>query len=156
MTVSANKVRDILSKNILVDGFTPIMDFEKSKGSYLVDQITGDSYLDMFSMFASASVGYNHPKILENITLLGKVGTIKPTLSDLYNTYYADFLDTFNRLAIPDYLPHAFFIEGGSLAVENALKTAFDWKIRKNLELGIKDKGYQIIHFKSILILPSL
>mgnify|MGYP001238457639 CR=1 FL=1 len=64
MTVSANNVRNILSKNILVDGFSPIMDFEKSKGSYLVDQITGDSYLDMFSMFASASVGYNHPKIL--------------------------------------------------------------------------------------------
>ena len=148
MSVSANKVRDILSKNILADGFSPIMDIEKSKGSYLVDQISGDSYLDMFSMFASASVGYNHPKILENISLLGKVATIKPTLSDLYNTYYADFLDTFNRLAIPDYLPHAFFIEGGALAVENALKTAFDWKIRRNLENNIKDKGYQIIHFK--------
>ena len=148
MSVSAKKVRDILSKNILVDGFSPIMDIDKSKGSYLVDEVSGDSYLDMFSMFASASVGYNHPKIIENINLLGKVGTIKPTLSDLYNTYYADFLDTFNRLAIPDYLPHAFFIEGGALAVENALKTAFDWKIRKNLEKGIKDKGYQVIHFK--------
>ena len=148
MSVSAKKVRDILSKNILADGFSPIMDIDKSKGSYLVDEVSGDSYLDMFSMFASASVGYNHPKIIENINLLGKVGTIKPTLSDLYNTYYADFLDTFNRLAIPDYLPHAFFIEGGALAVENALKTAFDWKIRKNLEKGIKDKGYQVIHFK--------
>ena len=148
MSVSAKKVRDILSKNILVDGFSPIMDIDKSKGSYLVDEVSGDSYLDMFSMFASASVGYNHPKIIENINLLGRVGTIKPTLSDLYNTYYADFLDTFNRLAIPDYLPHAFFIEGGSLAVENALKTAFDWKFRKNLEKGIKDKGHQVIHFK--------
>ena len=148
MSITATKVRDILSKNILVDGFSPIMDIEKSKGSYLVDQISGDSYLDMFSMFASASVGYNHPKILENINLLGRVATIKPTLSDLYNTYYADFLDTFNREVIPNYLPHAFFIEGGSLAVENALKTAFDWKIRKNLESGIKDKGYQVIHFK--------
>ena len=148
MTVSAKKVRDILSKNILADGFSPIMDIEKSKGSYLVDQVTGDSYLDMFSMFASASIGYNHPKIVKNISLLGKVGTIKPTLSDLYNTYYADFLDTFNRLAIPDYLPHAFFIEGGALAVENALKTAFDWKVRKNLDSGNGEKGSKVIHFK--------
>ena len=92
--------------------------------------------------------GYNHPKIIENINLLGKVGTIKPTLSDLYNTYYADFLKTFNRLAIPDYLPHAFFIEGGALAVENALKTAFDWKVRKNLSNGKGEKGSKIIHFK--------
>ena len=99
-------------------------------------------------MFASGSVGYNHQKILENINLLGKVGTIKPTLSDLYNTYYADFLSTFDRIAIPDYLPHAFFIEGGSLAVENALKTAFDWKVRKNINKGIDNKGYKVIHFK--------
>ena len=68
MTVSAKEVRNILSKNILADGFSPIMDIEKSKGSYLVDQVTGDSYLDMFSMFASASVGYNHPKIIKNIS----------------------------------------------------------------------------------------
>ena len=45
----------------------------------------------MFSMFASASIGYNHPKILENTDLLGRVAKIKPTLSDLYNIYYADF-----------------------------------------------------------------
>ena len=57
-------------------------------------------------------------------------------------------LDTFNRIAIPDYLPHTFFIEGGSLAVENALKIAFDWKVRKNLESEKSKKGSQIIHFK--------
>jgi len=146
--IDAKKVRKILSKNILADGFTPIMDLEKSKGSYIVDQATGDSYLDMFSMFASGSIGYNHPNILKNKKLLTSVSLIKPTLSDLYNVYYADFVDTFNKLAIPKYLPHAFFVEGGALAVENALKVAFDWKVRKNLEKGIKDKGTQVIHYK--------
>ena len=146
--IKANDVKDILSKNILADGFTPIMDLEESKGSYIVDQLKGEKHLDMFSMFASASIGYNHPKIVENTDLLGKVAKIKPTLSDLYNVYYAEFLDTFNRIAIPDYLPHTFFIEGGSLAVENALKIAFDWKVRKNLESGKGQKGSQIIHFK--------
>ena len=146
--IDAKKVRKILSKNILADGFTPIMDLEKSKGSYIVDQATGDSYLDMFSMFASGSIGYNHPNILKNKKLLTSVSLIKPTLSDLYNVYYADFVDTFNKLAIPKYLPHAFFVEGGALAVENALKVAFDWKVRKNLEKGIKNKGTQVIHYK--------
>jgi len=146
--INPKDVRKILSKNILADGFTPIMDLENSKGSYIVDQSTGDSYLDMFSMFASGAIGYNHPNIIKNKDLLAEVSITKPTLSDLYNVYYADFVDTFNRLAIPDYLPHAFFVEGGALAVENALKVAFDWKVRKNLEKGIENKGSQIIHYE--------
>ncbi len=149
MSINAKDVKKILSKNILADGFIPIMDLDKSKGSYIIDQCTGESYLDMFSMFASASVGYNHPKIIENIEFLGKMSVIKPTLSDLYNIHYANFVDTFNTVAIPSYLPHAFFVEGGALAVENAIKTAFDWKVRKNFAKGIKEeKGSQIIHFK--------
>ena len=145
--VNAKDVREVLSKNILADGFAPIMDLEKSKGSYIVDQVNGDSYLDMFSMFASGAIGYNHPNILKNKDLFATVSTVKPTLSDLYNVYYADFVKTFSKLAIPDYLPHAFFVEGGALAVENALKVAFDWKVRKNLANGIEGKGSQIIHY---------
>ena len=61
----------------------------------------------------------------------------------------AEFLQTFSRVAIPAYLPHAFFIEGGALGVENALKAAFDWKIRKNFARGYKEeRGRQVIHFR--------
>ena len=149
MKINAKNAREILSRNILADGFDPIMDLENSSGSWIVDGLSGNKYLDMFSMFASASVGYNHPKIISNLDLLGKVSVSKPTLSDVYNIHYADFVNTFNEIAIPDYLKHTFFIEGGSLAVENALKVAFDWKIRKNIEKGKgKEKGRQIIHFK--------
>src|SRR5439155_7267096 len=57
--------------------------------------------------------------------------------------------ETFGRLAIPSYLPHAFFIEGGSLAVENTLKVAFDWKVRRNKAKGIAgEKGTQVVHFR--------
>jgi len=149
LKINPKNTRDVLSKNILADGFDPIMDLENSHGSWLVDEVTGKEYLDMFSMFASGSVGYNHPMILSNIDLLSKSALFKPTLSDVYNTYYADFVNTFNEIAIPSYLKHAFFIEGGSLAVENALKIAFDWKVRKNIENGkSENKGSQIIHFK--------
>ena len=148
MKISANNVRSTLGKHILADGLDPIMDVEKSHGSWIVDERDGSKYLDMFSMFASGAVGYNHPMIVEKRDVLGMVSQNKPTLSDVYNVYYANFVDTFSRLAIPDYLPHTFFIEGGSLAVENALKIAFDWKVRKNMSKGKTKMGSQIIHFK--------
>ena len=46
----------------------------------------------------------------------------------MYTTHYAQFVETFARVLGDPALPHLFFVEGGALAVENALKTAFDWK----------------------------
>ena len=148
MSIKAKEVRKLLGKNILADGFEPILDLANSHDSWIVDQRDGSEYLDMFSMYASGCIGYNHPQILKNKDLLAKVSLFKPTLSDIYTTEYADFVNIFNQVAIPDYLKNTFFIEGGSLAVENALKVAFDWKVRKNLISGIENKGYKILHFK--------
>ena len=125
-----------------------IIDLNKSHGSWLVDSRDEKEYLDLFSMFASLSVGYNHPYLLENKDRLMSSALNKPTNSDVYSMEMAAFVDTMGRIAQPHYLPYAFYIEGGGLAVENALKTAFDWKVRKNLSKGIKNKGSQIIHFK--------
>jgi L-lysine 6-transaminase len=146
--VHENKVKETLGKHILADGFDFVMDFEKSHGSYIVDRLTGKEYLDMFSMFASAAVGYNHPYILEKANWLGKMAIYKPTLSDVYLQEYADFMDVFSRVAIPKELPYCFFVEGGALAVENALKTAFDWKTRKNWQKNIDKEANLVIHFK--------
>src|SRR5690606_24874001 len=41
-----------------------------------------------------------------------------------------------------------FFIEGGALAVENAMKAAMDWKVRKNLAAGRGRRGTEILHFE--------
>ena len=147
MSIKPKNVREILSKNILADGFDPIIDLDKSHGSWIVDQRDGSEYLDMFSMYASGAVGYNHPYIVKNQNILGKISINKTTLSDIYNIYYADFIETFNKYAAPNYLKHAFFIDGGALAVENALKTAFDWKKRLNLKKGINKEGDKIIYF---------
>ncbi len=147
MNIKPKNVRDVLSKNILADGFEPVIDLDKSYGSWIVDQRNGDEYLDMFSMYASGAVGYNHPYIVENQSILGKISINKTTLSDIYNIYYAHFIDTFNKYAVPDYLKNAFFIDGGALAVENALKAAFDWKKRLNLQKGISKEGDKIIYF---------
>ncbi|MBI45283.1 MAG: L-lysine 6-transaminase [Candidatus Marinimicrobia bacterium] len=147
MKIEPKNVRKILDRNILADGFEPIIDLNKSHGSYLVDQRNGDEYLDMFSMYASGAVGYNHPYILKHKDILGDIAVNKTTLSDIYNVYYADFIETFSKYAMPDYLSKVFFIDGGSLAVENALKAAFDWKKRKNLKSGFKQEGDKVIYF---------
>ena len=137
-----------IGKRILADGMDQIIDLNKSHGSWLVDSRDEKQYLDLFSMFASLSVGYNHPYLLENKDRLMSSALNKPTNSDVYSMEMAAFVDTMGRIAQPQYLPYAFYIEGGGLAVENALKTAFDWKVRKNLSKGIKNRGSQIIHFK--------
>tara|TARA_B100000029_G_scaffold129385_1_gene122865 strand:- start:1784 stop:3136 length:1353 start_codon:yes stop_codon:yes gene_type:complete len=135
----ASEVRSSLSKSILVDGYHLVLDLEKSEGSILVDASNGKEYIDLFSMFASQPIGVNHKDLLEEAFLLklGLVASQKPVNSDVYTQPYADFVKVMSRIVTEDY-PHLFFIEGGSLAVENALKVAFDWKMRKNLESEIE------------------
>ena len=141
-------VHSKISNYMLADGMSPVIDLEKSHGSWLVDGNTGDEYLDFFSMFASLSVGYNHPYVLENKNRLLESAINKPTNSDIYSIAMAEFVDTMGRIAQPDYLPYSFYISGGSLAVENALKVAFDWKVRKNLEKGNGELGSKVLHFE--------
>ncbi len=133
----------------MAEGFDVIFDEDKSRGSWLVDKRNGDRYLDFFSMYASMAVGYNHPRLVEARDELGRLAVNKPTNSDVYTTALAEFVETFSRIGMPAHLPHAFFIDGGTLAVENALKTAFDWKVRKNLGRGIgREAGTKVIHFR--------
>ena len=145
-SINFSNTRKIIANRMLADGMEPVIDLGKSHGSWLVDGRDGREYLDLFSMFASMSVGYNHPYVLDNKERLLSAVVNKPTNSDIYTTQMAEFVDTVGRIAQPDYLPHSFYIEGGGLAVENALKTAFDWKVRKNIEKGKGEKGGQVIH----------
>ena len=149
--IPADKVHETLAKNMLVDGFPIVLDLENSQGSKLIDLKTGESYLDFFTFFASSPFGMNHPKLtteeVKKELLLAAVN--KPSNSDIYTTLMAEFVDAFAKYAKPDYMKYLFFISGGALAVENALKTAFDWKVQKNFMKGYKEeKGTQVIHFK--------
>ena len=148
--VNPKSVHEVLDRHILADGFEPIIDLEKSHGSWLVDGRDGREYLDFFSMFASMPVGYNHPRIMEAKDRFATVASNKPTNSDVYSSQMAEFVDTFFDIAIPDHFAYAFFIEGGSLGVENALKAAFDWKVKKNAARNgtMVEVGTQVIHFK--------
>lgn len=148
---SPDAVFPTLRKHMLVDGFDIIIDLKKSRGSFIVDARTGKLYLDFFTFVASSPIGLNHPKLTSAAfrEKLAYVAANKPSNSDIYTGEQADFLSTFSRVAIPSYLPHAFFVEGGTLAVENALKAAFDWKVRKNFARGMREeRGHQVIHFR--------
>ncbi|MFO7525978.1 MAG: L-lysine 6-transaminase [Ignavibacteriaceae bacterium] len=151
LNTDAKNVHSTLKKYMLADGFDIVLDLDKSRGVKIVDEITGDEYFDFFTFFASSPIGLNHPSIdsEEVKSILGKAAVNNPSNSDIYTTYMADFVETFARIAKPDYMKHLFFISGGALAVENGLKVAFDWKVRKNFQKGIKEeKGHQVIHFK--------
>jgi L-lysine 6-transaminase len=146
---TAMNVHKILSRHMLADGMDLVMDLERSHGSWIVDQKDGAEYLDFYTMYASQAIGYNHPKMVEISDELARAAIQKPICSDIYTMEMARFLETFARVAIPTYLPHAFFVEGGALAVENALKAAFDWKSRLNQNSGRDNTpGDIIIHFK--------
>jgi L-lysine 6-transaminase len=150
-SIEPKNVKATLSKYILADGFDIVLDLAKSHGVRLVDERNGDSYLDFFTFFASSPIGLNHPDISneEIQNTLGFVSINKPSNSDIYTTYMADFVQTFADVAKPDFMKHLFFISGGTLAVENALKVAFDWKVQKNFQKGYKEeKGFQVIHFR--------
>ena len=149
--ISANEVHNTLNKWMLVDGFDVVLDTIKSHGLWMVNEKNGDEYLDFFSFFASSPIGLNHPKLFDKEFRgqLENAARIKPSNSDIYSVEMAKFVDTFARVAKPDYMKHLFFIDGGALAVENALKAAFDWKVRKNFQKGYKEeKGQMVIHFK--------
>ena len=152
MTVTPDRVHETLRRHLLVDGFDLVLDTHASRGSWLVDARDGAHYLDLFSFFASAPLGMNHPALADDpdfVTELVEVAVNKPSNSDIYTTYLADFVETFMRVLGDPALPHLFFVEGGALAVENALKTAFDWKRRHNAMHGRpSDLGTKVLHLR--------
>jgi L-lysine 6-transaminase len=152
LAIDPDNVREVLSHSILADGLDFVLDVERSAGSYLVDARTGERYLDMFTFFASSALGMNHPALAGDEAFraeLAAAAVNKPSNSDVYSVPMARFVDTFARVLGDPALPHLFFVDGGALAVENALKVAFDWKSRLNESRGIDaDLGMKVLHLR--------
>lgn len=151
-SIEPKNVRTTLQKHILADGYEIVLDLKKSKGAYLYDSVSDSTYLDFFTFFASNPLGMNHDRLAGDpdfVSKLGQVAINKPSNSDIYTEEMAHFVDTFSRVGIPDYMPYAFFVSGGALAVENALKVAFDWKVQKNFQKGYtEEKGHKVLHLE--------
>jgi len=155
LNILPKDVESTIGKHMLVDVLDFIIDLKKSEGVYIWDSKSNRRLLDFFTFVASMPVGLNHPKMMtpEFKEKMAYVSINKPTNSDVYCVEMAEFVETFSRVAMPDYLPYVFFVEGGALGVENALKAAFDWKMRKNLAKGAynamsDESKMKVIHFR--------
>jgi L-lysine 6-transaminase len=137
--MTPERVHEALARHVLADGYKLVYDTRASHGSWLVDARSGDEYLDLYTFFASAALGSNPAGLADDpgfMAVLAEAAANKPANPDMYTTHYAQFVETFARVLGDPALPHLFFVEGGALAVENALKTAFDWKSRRNEAAG--------------------
>ncbi|MEW5811332.1 MAG: L-lysine 6-transaminase [Actinomycetota bacterium] len=151
-TITPADVRSVLGRSILADGLDLVLDVERSHGSYLIDARTGRGYLDMFTFFASSALGMNHPALANDDQFRAELTAAalnKPSNSDVYSVPMARFVETFARVLGDPALPHLFFVDGGALAVENALKVAFDWKSRHNEAHGRDPElGTKVLHLR--------
>ncbi len=150
VAISPGQVHGVLSRHVLADGFKLVYDTRASHGSWLVDARSGEEYLDLYTFFASAPLGSNPRGLADDpafMAVLAEAAANKPANPDMYTTHYAQFVETFVRVLGDPALPHLFFVEGGALAVENALKTAFDWKSRRNEAAGRPPRlGGKVLH----------
>jgi L-lysine 6-transaminase len=145
----AHQILPTLKQYILTDGFRLLPDFERSEGPFLADLETGEKYLDFCTFYASMPIGYNHPALKSDAFRedVLRYCVFKPSNPDFYSVPYARFVE---RLAsmLPDGMRRLFFIDTGALAVENAMKAAFDWKAKKNLQRRIAGGADQILYFQ--------
>ena len=113
-SLQASGVRSTLAKHILADGYDMVLDLEKSHGSYLIDKVTKKEYLDFFTFFASNPLGMNHPALdnEEFLHRLGKAAINKPSNSDIYTQYMAEFMIHLSELAYPTICPMLFYFRG--------------------------------------------
>lgn len=149
--VPASEVHATLRRHLLTTGHPIVLDLENSRGAWLRDALQGEDYLDFAGFYASNALGFNHPGLSDPETRerLAVAASIKVGNPDFYTSELASFVAMLERTAAPPTHPHYFFVEGGALAVENAMKAAIDWKVRKNLARGLGEVGTEILHFEN-------
>src|SRR5437660_4535898 len=149
-SIKPSSVLTTIEQHILLDGFKIVVDLEKSRGSYIYDTASDRRLIDLYGFFGSMPVGFNHPYFDDASVQrdLLRAAKVKIANSDVYSEDYADFVETFERVVGLPPLERYLFIEGGAMAVENCLKAAMDWKVRKNIAAGHGERGTQILHFR--------
>ncbi|HWA74958.1 MAG TPA: L-lysine 6-transaminase [Polyangiaceae bacterium] len=143
-------VHATLRRHLLVTGHPIVLDLERSHGLWVRDALGGGEFLDFAGFYASNALGFHHPGLEDEPTRkrLLEAALLKVGNPDFYTSELATFVNTLERTAAPSTLPHYFFVEGGALAVENAMKAAMDWKVRKNQSRGLGELGTEILHFE--------
>jgi len=149
-TKAPSKILETIEQHVLLDGFKVVVDLDKSRGPYLHNAVTNKRLIDLYGFFGSMPIGFNHP-YFDNPAVqrdLLRAAKVKVANSDVYSEDYAEFVETFERVVGLPPLERFLFIEGGAPAVENCLKAAMDWKVRKNMAAGHGERGTQVLHFR--------
>jgi L-lysine 6-transaminase len=148
--ITPSKILETIEQHVLLDGFKVVVDLDKSRGAYLHNAVADKRLIDLYGFFGSMPVGFNHPHFDDPAVQrdLLRAAKVKIANSDVYSEGYAEFVETFERVVGLPPLERYLFIEGGALAVENCLKAAMDWKVRKNMAAGHGERGTQILHFR--------
>src|SRR5438876_5200448 len=149
--IAPSKILETIEQHVLLDGFKVVVDLDKSRGSYLHNAVSNKRLIDLYGFFGSMPIGFNHPYFDDPVVQrdLLRAAKVKIANSDVYSEGYAEFVDAFERVVGLPPLERYLFIEGGALAIENCLKAAMDWKVRKNAAAGRGgDRGTAILHFR--------
>jgi L-lysine 6-transaminase len=123
--------------------FDITIDFEKSYGSYIFDKGSSCAFLDLFSMFSSLPIGYNHPVFDKSFDQKIKYIT---HLRMSNNLFHSDELKSFEKKFLNiSFHDNLHFCSTGSLAVEAALKCSFEYqKDSEAIVLGVKNSFHGI------------
>src|SRR6266404_3583872 len=148
--ITSSSVLKTIEQHVLLDGFKIVIDLEKSRGSYLYDSASDRRLIDLYGFFSSMPVAFNHPHFDDPAVQrdLLRAAKVKVANSDVYSKEYSEFVEAFSRVVGLPPLQRYLFLEGGALAVENCLKAAMDWKVRKNVAAGRGERGTQVLHFR--------
>jgi acetylornithine/N-succinyldiaminopimelate aminotransferase len=108
--------------------------FERGEGAWLIST-TGDKYLDFGGGIAVSSLGYNHPHLVEALTLQAQ------KLWHTSNLFQIPLGETFaTRLTSATFADFAFFTNSGAEALELTIKMARKW----NYVNGAPDRFHMI------------
>ena len=140
-TMAAGKVHDTLGRHMLADGYDMVLDMEQEPRPPPLGRAPRPLVPRHVLVLRHAAAG-DEPsrswRTRRSARSCSRAALVNPTNSDIYTVEFAEFVETFGRVGIPSYLPHAFFVAGGALGVENALKAAIDWKVRRNFREGLR------------------
>ncbi len=119
------------------------IDFKKSKGSYVFDKRTNKPFLDLFSMFSSLPLGYNHPIFDASFDQKIKyISHLRMSNNLFHSEEFEDFEKKFLNISFHKNL---HFCSTGALAVEAALKCGYEYKKDpKAIVLGVKNSFHGI------------
>ena len=148
--IAPGEIHGRLRRHLQVDGLPIVLDLARSHGAFLYDTVAEREIIDLFTCFGTSPLGFNHPRVTDPnfVDRILPSALNKPSSSDFYTPEMTAFVEALAHTVPSSLASHMFFIEGGALAVENALKTAFDWKARRNEAAGKAAKGERVIHLR--------